>query len=136
MRLKAPKPQSSQYPKSLNTLGDHIRKKRLDLGLLQREVALQIGVAGATIYNWEGNETAPPVRHIPRIIQFLGFNPLQTPRTVAERLLRARKALGLTQKAMARQLGIDPTTLARWERGERKPSRKLVGKVSAVLAGF
>jgi DNA-binding XRE family transcriptional regulator len=34
-----------------------------------------IGVDEATIYNWEGNRTAPTVRLIPRIIQFLGCCP-------------------------------------------------------------
>jgi len=29
--------------------------------------------------------------------------------------------LGLSQKEAAMRLGVDPTTLARWERGEREP---------------
>ena len=33
-------------------------------------------------------------------------------------LLAARKALGLTQYAMAERLGIPRNTWARWERGE------------------
>jgi DNA-binding XRE family transcriptional regulator len=47
----------------------------LDLGLLQKEVAAQIGVDEATIYNWEANRNQPAVRLIPRIIQFLGYGP-------------------------------------------------------------
>lgn len=41
------------YPQELLTIGDHIRKKRMDLGLLQREVAAKIGVAESTVWNWE-----------------------------------------------------------------------------------
>jgi hypothetical protein len=37
--LKAKKPASALYPKKLNTLGDHLRRKRLDLKLFQKEVA-------------------------------------------------------------------------------------------------
>ena len=43
IELKAPKPlYPIGYPQILKTLGDHIRKKRLDLGLLQRDVAKMI----------------------------------------------------------------------------------------------
>ena len=72
--LKGPKPSPSAYPKILKTLGDHIRKKRLDLGLLQKEVAERIGVGKTTIYNWEKNRTTPASRFRRRIIQFLGYD--------------------------------------------------------------
>jgi hypothetical protein len=36
--LKALKPKGSEYPKELKTFGDHLRKKRLDLRLLRKEV--------------------------------------------------------------------------------------------------
>ncbi|MFQ5887923.1 MAG: helix-turn-helix transcriptional regulator [Candidatus Hydrothermarchaeales archaeon] len=76
MSLKAPKPKSPKYPKILNSLGNHIRKRRLDLGLLQKQVAEQIGAGEPTIYNWENDRTAPPDCFIRRIIQFLGHNPI------------------------------------------------------------
>ncbi len=137
VRLKASKPQSSQYPKSLNTLGDHLRKKRLDLGLLQKEVASQIGVDEITICNWERQRTAPTLSHIPKVLGFLGYMPLTAhPEGLGQKLVTFRRVRGLSQKVLARRLKIDPTTLARWERGERKPSRKLVKKVEALLAGF
>jgi transcriptional regulator with XRE-family HTH domain len=58
----------------LKTLGDHLRKRRLDLGLLQREVAQKLQVNQMTICNWEINRTSPQLRFIPRIITFLGYN--------------------------------------------------------------
>jgi transcriptional regulator with XRE-family HTH domain len=39
------------YPDALVTLGDHIRKRRLDLGLRQRDVAAQFGVNVNTVTN-------------------------------------------------------------------------------------
>jgi len=42
--LKAERPVLPFYPKSLKTLGDHFKKKRLDLKLLQKDVAKKIGV--------------------------------------------------------------------------------------------
>ena len=46
-----------QPPEELNTIGDHLRRRRLVLKLLQRQVADQIGVDKASIYNWEGNRS-------------------------------------------------------------------------------
>jgi hypothetical protein len=47
--LKVEKPKSPST-KNLQTLGDHIRKKRLDLGLFQKEVASRIGVDAESVY--------------------------------------------------------------------------------------
>ena len=60
IELKAARPLSvPDYPKTLNTLGDHIRKKRLDLELLQKDVANIIGINESTIWNWENNYATP-----------------------------------------------------------------------------
>jgi len=56
--LWTPKPKSLQYPKQINGLGDHIRARRLDLKLLQKQVADQIGVHEQTITGWERNATS------------------------------------------------------------------------------
>jgi transcriptional regulator with XRE-family HTH domain len=78
--LKASKPKPTAYPKLLKTLGDHLRKKRLDSGLHQRQVARQIGVCEATIYNWENNRVLPTSRLLAQIVQFLGYRPAETVR--------------------------------------------------------
>jgi len=75
-RLKGQKPKPHKYPNNLNTLGDHIRKRRLELGLLQREVAERIGAAETTICNWERQRTAPTLSSIPKVLQFLAYVPL------------------------------------------------------------
>jgi DNA-binding transcriptional regulator YiaG len=41
------------YPAHPITVGDHIRKKRMELGLLQREDAEIIGVTESSVWNWE-----------------------------------------------------------------------------------
>ncbi len=50
------------------------------------------------------------------VVKFLGFNPPPSGDTMAQRLLNHRKALGITQKEFARQIGVDPGTSARRER--------------------
>ena len=100
-----------------------IRKRRLDLGLRQREVAKIIGCDTMTVVNWEKSHTAMPrISHMAGVVQFLGINPFPNGDTVAQRLVSRRMARGLTQKAFAVELGVDPSTLAKWERGERMPS--------------
>ncbi len=131
--LTATKLKSPEYPKELKTLGDHIRKRRLDLGLFQRQVAEQIGVTESTILNWESNATRPPVRYIRCIIRFLGYEPFPEPISVSEKLVLERRLLGLTQKAMAKRLGVDPTTLARWERGKGWQRKKSIAAIEAFL---
>jgi ribosome-binding protein aMBF1 (putative translation factor) len=40
---------------------------------------------------------------------------------------------GLSQKKLANVLRIDPTTLARWEKGKAKPSKKLGERLVGLL---
>lgn len=136
MSLKAPKPKSPSYPNVLNTLGNHIRKKRLELGLFQREVAKQIGVNEITIYNWERQRTAPTLSSIPKALKFLGYEPLNTDsQDLGQKLRTFRRLRGLTQKTLAKRLGVDPTTLARWESEKSRPSGNLMGRIRLLLAG-
>jgi transcriptional regulator with XRE-family HTH domain len=117
-------------PEQLNTLGDHLRRRRLSLKLLQRQVAKQLGVGKTSIYNWETNRTKPGLEHMPAIIRFLGYNPIPPSDGWADRLVQNRTALGLSQKEAAKQMGVDPCTLARWERGEREPAGAFAARAS------
>jgi transcriptional regulator with XRE-family HTH domain len=67
------------------------------LHLLQGDVAEQIGVSAATIFNWERNLTSPQIHDIPAVIRFLGYDPLPSAETVGAKLVKARRVLGLTQ---------------------------------------
>jgi transcriptional regulator with XRE-family HTH domain len=121
-------------PEKLETVGDHIRRRRLILKLLQRQVAQQIGVSHATITNWETNGAEPGVKYMPAIIKFLGYNPLPPPPSgIGERLVRCRTLLGLNQKVFAGQLGVDQGTLAKWEREDRQPTGDFKRRVLALL---
>jgi len=109
------------YPSILRHVGDHLRKRRLDLGLLQRETARRIGVDTTTITNWELGHTAPALCWMPDIIRFLGYDPRPEPRTIGEALKHYRHSRGMTQEELAVGLDVDPSTLARWEAEERVP---------------
>jgi transcriptional regulator with XRE-family HTH domain len=132
--LKAEKPKNPAYPESLNSLGDHIRKRRLDLKLLQKEVAKRLEVDTTTITNWELNRTSPSLPFIPRIIEFLGYVPTEmSPSNPGELIAFSRKLLGMSQERLAQQLEIDPGTLGRWEKGKNRPSLQNWKKLRAVF---
>jgi len=60
---------------------------------------------------------------MPKVIEFLGYVPFEKePETLGEKIVCYRQLKGMTQKELSRQLGIDPSTLACWERGNREPS--------------
>jgi transcriptional regulator with XRE-family HTH domain len=129
--LKAQKPLPSDYPRTLKTLGDHIRKRRLDLSLQQKDVSQILGVSEASIWYWEKSLISPSLHHIPKIIEFLGYVPYKTsPQTLGERISNARHLFGITLKELARRLGIDPGTLSNWERGKGEPAKKHLKKLS------
>jgi transcriptional regulator with XRE-family HTH domain len=131
--IRDPRPKPSQYPKQINTLGDYLRARRLDLNLLQRQVADQIGVHPLTITNWESNESSPETHFIPAIIRFLGYDPLPPGSSLPERLAAARKKLGLSQRKMAGMLGVDPATVKGWESGQHQPTGKRLDLLGSVL---
>ena len=120
----------SGYHKNINTIGDHIRKKQIDLGLYQKEVAEIIGISEATIYNWENNITTnPPVSVYPKIYMFLGYVPYNPIMPFHEKLGLIQKALGFTQREFASRIGFDPSTVLRWKRGMIKPGQQYLAKI-------
>ena len=100
------------------------------MGLFQKDVAKIIEVSASTITNWEVHRTEPEFWHFPKIVAFLGYTPETGAKTLGERIVVARKLRGMSQKALARKLGVDPGTVAKWEREERKPGQKLVEEIA------
>ncbi|MEO0340462.1 MAG: hypothetical protein AAF242_14780 [Bacteroidota bacterium] len=95
-----------------------IRAKRLDDGVLQKDLTKQLRVTATTIENWELRGAFPPTKIWPKIIEFLGYNPLLTlepSRTIGKKLWIVRMSLGLTHRSLAPKIGLDPTTISRVE---------------------
>ena len=123
--LRAQKP--SNIPQNPVSIGEHIKKRRLEQGLFQREVAKIIGVTENSVYSWENNSTEPPNRFIPKIIEFLGYNPLKAQNlTLGEHIIYYRKINGLSQKKLAMHLNVDEGTERRWEKNKCKPFQRLL----------
>ena len=110
-----------------------MRAGRIDLGLLQKDVAVRMGVDEATVTNWELGSTDPEERFIPRLVAFLGYNPLPDPRTPGEAIRRNRLTLGLSLTALAARAGVDPAAVARLEANRRGSARRPTEAVLRVL---
>ena len=120
----------SKIPENPKTIGEHIKKRRLELGLFQMQVAAIIGVDECTVTNWEKNRTTPMLWTFPKIIEFLGYDPsFGDASTIGEKLLRYRKSRGMTQKEFAGKIGIDPATLSRFERNRGRCFQSVMEKL-------
>jgi transcriptional regulator with XRE-family HTH domain len=109
----------------------------LDLKLTKRQLSLRLNVSDITIYLWEKNKVEPSLATFPKIISFLKYNPLKTtPKSFGEKIAGFRKTHGISQKRLARLLGIDPSTVGAWERAENQPSRPLLDKLILFFKFF
>ena len=113
VRLKALKPQP--FSESPQTLGGHLKKRRLEGGFTQAEAAHLLGVSAATVLSWETEKVEPEIRYMPAIIQFLGYDPFPAPTTLSERMLAKRRQMGWSIKEAAAHLGVNEGTWAEWE---------------------
>jgi len=117
VRLKSAKPKPLK--ETGHTLAARLRRRRAALGLTQPQAAARLGVIETTVWNWENSVTAPPEVCFPAIIAFLGYEPWPNAATLAERLRAERLRRGLSQKAAALSVGVDPAGWRGWERGAR-----------------
>jgi transcriptional regulator with XRE-family HTH domain len=133
LTLKAQRP--LPYPQNPATLGDHLKKRRIEASLYQRQVAVEIGVTLNTILDWEKDRKEPETRYWPGILKFLGYDPHPEPRSLGERLRAKYRVLGLPRKAAAQRLGIDEGTLQRYEEGTRRPTSPQARRLTARFLG-
>jgi transcriptional regulator with XRE-family HTH domain len=112
--LKCLKPKETDFQPQ--TLGEHIRKRRLELGLTQKDAARQLGCCWSALLNWEKGKRQPGIASIPAIIAFLDGDPFPQPTSLSEQLAAVRRRMGWSIKQTADRLGVDPGTWGRWEK--------------------
>jgi DNA-binding XRE family transcriptional regulator len=139
-------------PKDPKTLGGHLRKRRLQLGLFQAQAARQLGVSTVTMSKWERDVLYPAWANQPKIKEYLVFDPFNDPAlgrplgnereprpmlisSFGYQLRQKRISMRLTRKALAERLGISWKTIWGWENGVRNPSAKLRTRLTTVFSG-
>ena len=118
--LTSQRPKHFRYPKEVLTVGDELRKVRIDRGLTQHEVARMIGVNRNFVYEFELNKRAHTIYALHKVFLFLGYIPNTL--TIDEGTLRGklfahRIINGYTYTQMASLIGLDKGTIGRFEQG-------------------
>jgi DNA-binding XRE family transcriptional regulator len=134
---------AKDYSETPRTLGEHLKKRRRELGLLQREAAEMLGVSTDTVVNWEKDKSEPVAAQFRPVVAFLGYDPTPAPQTLADRLEAKQRTLGASLAQVARHLGWDPGSLRRYLDGTWRisPDRRQVLETflnaeEAALAGL
>ena len=100
------------------------RQARVDAGYSRVELAAELGVTKQTVKSWEAGRRTPTSERLDTAAALLGVEPTMlngradSPRLDLQGL---RETAGLSVRAAARRLGIDPKTLRRVEAGKRPP---------------
>ena len=124
---------AKDYSENPQTLGEHLKKRRRELGLLQREAAERMSIQRDTYLNWEKDKTRPVASQFRPVVAFLGYDPTPPARTLAERLQAKRRELGVTFAQVARYLEWDPGTLTRYLNGTWRMSPDRAASLEAFL---
>jgi len=124
-KIKTPliTPQLEELTRKPVTLGDHLRRRRIELGLYQKDIASRLNVTTSTVWNWE-NVGSVDLRFIPRVIEFLGYNPIPQPEDLLGRLSWYKFINGLSLERLGVEMGRNPEQLADWLSGRHYPCRK------------
>ncbi len=96
-------------------------------------MARQLHVGEWTYLLWEHDRTLPNIRMWPTMIRSLGYCPFPKPKTMSDRLNAFRRLRGLSIKELARRLGVDEGTLAKWQKEEWEPAGNRMEIVEAFL---
>lgn len=138
LAFSAPRPALRRYERTkvpAGTLGAAFRERRWSRRLEQWQAAAEIGVSTATYRNWEVNRSVPAVKHLPGAIAFLGRDWREPYGSFGARIRATRTERGLSIPEAAGEIGIDPTTLRRWEVEVGQPSLSLRPLLASWLAG-
>ena len=116
------------------TIGDKLKNRRIELGLLQKDVANMIGVCEDSITLWENNRNEPSIIYYPKIIIFLGYVPFEIDvSTLGGQIKLYRYLHGLSQEELARKLEVNESTVFHYENNKHKPSSKTLRKFKSII---
>src|SRR5258706_14052955 len=122
-------------PLKLNSIGDHIRKRRVELKLTQEAAALQLEVSTDTVTFWESRRFQPKIHNVPKIIKFLGYNPYPIEKAIlGARVKYYRLMHGLSHKKFGILFQVDASTVGSWENERSSPHASTKAKLEVLLS--
>ena len=97
-------PQLAELTRKPVTLGNHLHRRRIELGLYHKDVAAKLGVTTSTVWNWE-NVGSVDLCFIPQVIEFLGYDPIPQPEGLLGRLAWYKLVNGLSLERLGVEMG-------------------------------
>ena len=143
-------------PKDPTTIGGHLRRRRLKLGIHQSEAARILEVSTVTLSRWERDKVYPTWAQQTRVSAYLGYDPFidptlgrpkgnetidvaslssKGPLTAGQQIIRYRLKQKKTRKQFAEELGVDVKTLLAWETDRRRPNPPFFADLLAHYKG-
>lgn len=128
----------------LDTIGQRIKYLREKHHLTQTELASIIGVSTQAVSSWEKDIKSPRMVPIEKMAKFFnirktdiidGFAPTHSDKTSIPAIIKERRTeLNLTLKDVADYVGVNVSTVSRWEAGHiNNMMRDKIIKLSDIL---
>lgn len=70
---------------------------------------------------------------MPKVIEFLGYNPIPWPEGLMERLAWYKLVNGLPLEKLGTEMGRDPEQLADWLSGRHSPCQRNMDEIKSFL---
>ena len=127
--LEEPPPQWAIGSDGVQDLGRLIKDQRKAWGMTQSQLAKRLGVSTSVIGSWERGGS-PSLHSAKSLFEWLGEKPRARPakRSISmeygKRIREKRLSLGMSQRALARHLGVQKTSIRGWESGVCSPSEE------------
>jgi transcriptional regulator with XRE-family HTH domain len=141
----------SKQPKSI---GEHLRKRRFDLGIRQAEAAQRLAVSKRTLSLWECDRVYPTWPQQPAVVTYLGYDPFTNPElgrptgnetqdvaflaptgplSLGQQIRKRGMELKKNRKEYAKELGVSVKTLWGWETSRCQPGPRHFKWLSSFL---
>jgi transcriptional regulator with XRE-family HTH domain len=124
------KPPHHSYPLNPTSIGQFLRRRRLDKEMLLREVAELIGVHTSVVAEWESGRKNPKAHYYPKLINFLQFIPFASRSKAHNHLFNFyRLVLGYSRREVASLVGVSYYMIYRFETGRGEPLSKATASI-------
>jgi DNA-binding XRE family transcriptional regulator len=106
----------------------------MDLGLYQADITRMLGVTKDCVGYWERGLTDPHIKYYPAIIAFLGYYPFEHETdSFGGKITKYKHEHGYSNKRLAKLLGVDEGTVAKWGRNDCVPLARSMERVLEVV---
>lgn len=122
------------YQENPKTLGEHLRKRRLEFDQTQENMAIRFRISLTAYNSWEANRVVPKLAKWPEIVRFIGYDPTPPPTKFSQAVAALRRSLGLDKHQFAKRLQVDVKSVLNWEASRTEPFPKMRKKLAALAS--